>query len=225
MTRFGWSLLAALLLLGGAAIAYRMTGAPSSTSPRVEAERPALALLTSLPLVFGEQFSIEGGGSPALARLERHYRVAPIGVADAASLAGQRLLLMAHPRAQPAEVLVELDAWVRAGGRLVLLADTRLAWESGRQLGDPLRPPPDFADTGLLGHWGLILDETDAGESVLRLSGNSCLLDEQSRVARCTIGAGRATIIADADFVMLADDAATSRFELMMDELSRLEAK
>ena len=71
------------------------------------------------------------------------------------------LLLMAHPRAQPAEALVDLDHWVRGGGRLLLLADPMLEWPSERPLGDPLRPPPAFADTGLLKHWGLRLDAPD----------------------------------------------------------------
>ena len=74
------------------------------------------------------------------------------------ALKARRLLLMAHPRAQPAEVLVELDQWVRGGGQLLLLADPRLDWHSERPLGDRLRPPPAFADTGLLGHWGLRLE-------------------------------------------------------------------
>ena len=110
--------------------------------------RPTLLLLTSLPLVFGEQFSIKGGGSPALKALETRYRVVPISVADQAELARGRLLLMAHPRAQPAEDLVALDQWVRGGGRVLLLADPMLEWPSDRPLGDPLRPPPMFWTPG-----------------------------------------------------------------------------
>ena len=34
--------------------------------PRARGERPALLLLTSLPLVFSEDFSLQEGGSPAL---------------------------------------------------------------------------------------------------------------------------------------------------------------
>ena len=227
MTRIGFGLLAALLVLGGAAIAYRMADGPSPAAPRAEANRPVLALLTSLPLLFGEQFSIEGGGSPALARIEQRYKVEPIAVADGASLKNHRLLLMAHPRAQPAEVLVELDAWVRAGGRLVLLADPRLEWESSRPLGDPLRPPPAFADTGLLAHWGLALAEAEAGEGAFRLTDNQCSLDQRSLIARCMIGKGRATIFADVDFVMRANDdnPEKHRFDLLMEELARFDPR
>ena len=218
---------AALLLIGGGAIAYRIAEAPPPTlEPRPAQSRPALALLTSLPLIFGEQFAVEGGGSPALARLEQRFEVEPIAVADAASLKGRRLLLMAHPRAQPAEVLVELDAWVRAGGHVVLLADPRLAWDGSRPLGDPLRPPPYFADTGLLAHWGLALGEDDEGRGVLRRTGAQCSLDKESFVARCAIGNGRATIIADADFLMIeSDDPAAPHLDLLIDELARVEPR
>ena len=79
---------------------------------------------------------------------------------------------MAQPRAQPAEDLVALDNWVRGGGRVLLLADPMLEWPSERPLGDPFRPPPTFADTGLLAHWGLKLDAPDEpGRRVGELGG------------------------------------------------------
>ena len=188
------------------------------SGPRPAAERPELALLTSLPLVFGESFSIEGGGSPALTRLEQRYRVVPIGVADEASLKGKRLLLMAHPRAQPAEALVDLDNWLREGGHLVLLADPKLDWPSERQLGDLLRPPPVFADTGLLDHWGLQL--SSAGLA----SKGECDVSDEGLIARCNIGRGRATVIADADFLNVdAPDA--DGLDLLASELGRLETR
>ena len=56
------------------------------------------------------------------------------------------LLLAAQPQALTAERLVALDDWVRAGGRLVLLADPSLRWESSRPLGDRFRPPYAFPD-------------------------------------------------------------------------------
>ncbi len=80
--------------------------------------------------------------------METRYRVTPIGTTDAASLRDGTLLLMAHPLAQTADALVDLDRWVREGGRVLLLADPKLDWPSERPLGDKLRPPPSFADTG-----------------------------------------------------------------------------
>jgi hypothetical protein len=169
-------------------------------------------------LVFGESISLDSGGSAALSRLEQRYTVEPIGVADAASLKGQALLLMAHPRAQPAEALVELDQWVRRGGHVLLLADPRLDWPSERPLGDLLRPPPMFADTGLLNHWGLAL--SDAGLA----SSGACAIADQGLIAHCRIGRGSATVIADADFIN-AEEPGAAGLDLLMSELDRLETR
>jgi len=210
--------LGALTLLVAASIAAALDLLGSDRSsplpPRPAEQRPTLLLLTSLPLVFGEKFGLGEGGSAALTRLEVRYSVQPISLADAASLHGAKLLLAAHPQAQPAETLVELDTWVREGGRLLLLADPMLEWHSERPLGGRLRPAPGFADTGLLGHWGLRLDAPDVrgpvernldGRRILlaspgRLVGR-CPVEAEGLIARCKIGKGRVTIIADADFL------------------------
>ena len=229
----------ALLLAGGTvALISQMRVAPPAPAERESGQRPMLMLLSSLPLVFGETFGLAGGGSPALDALERRYRVVPISVASAAELRRSRLLLMAHPLAQPAEALVELDRWVRGGGRLLLLADPALDWPSERPLGDPLRPPPAFADTGLLGHWGLRLDAPDQrGPRQLTLGGHAiltgspgslhggCAISRDRLVARCTPGRGRATIVADADFLNVADLDGPTRHNLdsLLAELAALE--
>ena len=69
MTRERQGALAFILvfLVAAAAIAFAVSSRQARLSPRPAAERPTLLLLTSLPLVFGEQFSLQGGGSPALA--------------------------------------------------------------------------------------------------------------------------------------------------------------
>lgn len=177
-------------------------------------ERPVLLLLTSLPIAFGESFELEAAGSPLLDVLERHYRVRPIATSSALELEHGRMLLMAHPLAQPAEDLVALDKWVRGGGRLLLLADPMLEWADGRPLGDPTRPPPMFMDTGLLAHWGLTLEAPDVrGEQGATLTGSPiltrspgslsgpCSISPDRLVARCAIGKGTAIIVADADFL------------------------
>ena len=235
---------AAVAIAGAAAIGVSMKRDQVPVA-RPPAERPTLVLLTSLPLVFGESFGLDSGGSAALTRLEQRYNVLPIGVADAASLEGQKLLLMAHPRAQPAEVLVELDQWVRGGGRVLLLADPRLSWHSERPLGDRLRPPPAFADTGLLGHWGLTLSgplpdgpvEASNGKMTIVASApgklqarKGCDLAGEGFVARCRIGKGRATVVADADFLKVEGEGALDgntghNLDLLVDELARLETR
>ncbi len=233
MTLKRWIAGVALLAGLGAVTALATRDDNPTIDVRAPEQRPTLALLTSLPLVFGERFGLDNGGSPALTRLEQRYDVVPIGVADAASLSGQHLLLMAHPRAQPAEALVDLDRWVRSGGRLLLLADPKLDWDSDRPVGAKLRPPPAFADTGLLAHWGMTLSgptadgqaSTGNGEievvasSPGRLSGKTCNIVGEGFVARCRIGRGAATIIADADFL----NGEPQELKLLLDELGRLE--
>ena len=224
-----------------AALAACKAESPAPTAPpRETSARPTLMLLTTLPLVFGESFGLEGHGSPALAALETRYAVRPIAVADAATLAQGKLLLMAHPLAQPAESLVELDAWVRRGGRLLLLADPALDWDSALPLGDQGRPPSSFADTGLLQHWGLRLDAPDErGPTMRRLGGHEvltassgtlvgkCAIAEGGLVARCRIGRGQATVVADADFLNVGDLDGPTQHNLtaLLAELAELESR
>ena len=230
---------ASLVLAAGAAAFLAREEAPPLLAERALADRPELLLLTSLPLMFGEQFSLDGGGSAALAALSRRYTIRPIALADATSLTGHRLLLMAHPRAQTAEALVDLDAWVRQGGRVLLLADPALDWPSERPLGDALRPPPGFADTGLLGHWGVTLAAPDArGPVIATLDGRTLTLSSPGRltaaacktlagdvVARCSIERGRVTIIADADLLDpgLSGAGIGSNLDALAAELERFE--
>ena len=211
-----------------AVAAWAVAGTNDRLGPRPAADRPSLALITSLPLIFSESLTLEDGGSAALTRLEQRYTVKAIGVADHASLNGQRLLLMAHARAQPADVLVDLDQWIRDGGKLLLLADPKLEWPSERPLGDRLRAPPAFADTGLLAHWGLQLHGVDEGGQVtaghLTSNDNSCVIVGGGLIARCHIGRGWATVIADADFLNAANSEADS-LTLLIAELGRLESR
>jgi hypothetical protein len=186
---------------------------PRPLPARSPAERPQLMLLTSLPLMFAEDFSLSGG-SPALKRLQGRYRVVPISVTSPGELAKGRFLLMAQPLAQTAENLVVLDEWVRRGGHVMILADPLLEWPSKRPLGDPLRPPPMFADTGLLGHWGLRLDAPDeraaavrtlAGYRIVTVSPGAlygrCGISRDRLVADCQVGKGESIVVADADFI------------------------
>jgi hypothetical protein len=226
-------------LVGVAAMACALDNrVPQAPGPRPSSQRPTLLLLTSLPLVFGEDFSLESDGLPTLKALEKRYRVVPISVTDRAELNRGSLLLMAHPLAQPAEDLVALDRWVRQGGRLLLLADPMLEWPSERPLGDRLRPPPMFMDTGLLAHWGLRLDAPEqrgpavrklGGYGVLTASSGSlfgrCNISKDRLVAHCRIGKGEATIVADADVLDVEhlDGGAEQNLDAVLAELARLE--
>ena len=209
----------ALLFLLVAAIAVAATALVLARQKiATPSKRPTLLLLTSLPLIFNEQFALSGGGSPALKVLQDHYRVVPISVASVGDLAKGRLVVMAQPPAQTAENLVALDDWVRGGGQVLLFADPLLEWPSRRPLGDPLRPPPMFADTGLLAHWGLRLDSPEdrgpafrnlAGQKVLTVSPGAlyggCTISPDRLVADCRLARGRALVVADADLLDVAD--------------------
>lgn len=232
-----------LLIVAAASIAVFSKGRHPPLPARSAAEKPVLMLLTSLPLVFPETFSLKGGGSPALAALEKRYRIVSIPVADKASLRNGGILLMAHALAQPSEALVDLDSWVRRGGRLVLLADPMLEWDSERPLGDPLRPAPMFPDTGLLAHWGLKLEAPDRRGPVQRKIGplsvltfspgalsGGCEIAGDRLVARCRIGKGQVIVIADADFLDVGGpedhaDSAAANLEALLQQLAAIEPR
>lgn len=231
-----------LVIVAAAGVGMALKDRPRPLPARAAEERPELQVLTSLPIVFPEQFTLQAPAAPALKALQSRYRIVPISVADAKALGGQGLLLMAQPQAQPAEALVELDQWVRGGGRVLLLADPTLEWQSALALGDPLRPPLAFADTGLLGHWGLRLDAPDSrgpksvtiggveirtyspGSLVARAGG--CAVGPERLIARCRIGQGQAVVVADADFIdsgRIGDEAGSAGLDLLLEELARLE--
>ncbi|WP_037499657.1 hypothetical protein [Sphingomonas jaspsi] len=246
MNRLLLSLVAAAAAVGGVAFwqADRLSSAGGDAKGAAAiGEKPTLALLTSLPIMFGERFGLDGGAGGLSAALAGDYELRSIAVTDAASLQPFHLLLMAHPRAQPAEALVDLDNWVRGGGRLLLLADPRLDWDSDRPIGDKLRPPPDFADTGLLAHWGLTLAGPSADGPVsvdadglpivvsspgqLSARNRRCAIAAGGLIARCQVGEGDVTVIADADFINVSGagalDGPTDRnLELVTRELARL---
>lgn len=228
-----------IVIIGAGLFAVGAIGRRDREFPaRPESNRPELLLLTGLPLLFSEDFSLKGAGSPVLQRLQSRYRVNPISVTDRRELSTGQMLLMAQPRAQTAENLVALDAWVSKGGRLLLLADPLLEWPSAQPLSDVTRPPPMFMDTGLLAHWGIRLDAPDRRGPTLRELGHytivsvspgslhgRCRISRDRLVAQCAIGKGRATIIADADFLNAAGLGRPARHNLvaLLEELASLE--
>ena len=199
-----------------AALLAMMLGACRNEAAPADAAKPTIHVLTSLPLLFDEGFGLELAKGEAATFLRERYTLKPIDLPSQLPKGG--VLLAAQPRALPAEELVALDAWVRGGGRLLLLADPMLEWPSERGLGDQLRPPASFADTGLLAHWGLRLDAPDergststevAGSKVMMISpgrlvklGGTCRMDGDSGVsATCTFGKGETRVVADADWL------------------------
>ncbi len=197
-----------------AAAALMMLAASAPPEPR-----PAVALMTGLPLQWGETGPFDPASRPAAsyADLGEDFAFEPLDVLDSASLGRGRVLLLAQPqRLAPAE-LAELDAWIRAGGRALLLTDPMLTWPSALPPGDIRRAPPVGLLAPLLHHWGLALDTPAEAREVearwnrrslvmdspgrLRSAGRACAVEAEGWTAVCRLGLGRVRIVADADLM------------------------
>lgn len=222
-----------LLLAGGLAILR------GGAQPARDVTRP-LGLFTSLPILWSEQDDLAGllakDGAPHWARavLERQGALVPLDTLQGPALAAGRIdrLVMAQPRPLSPEENVDLDAWVRAGGRVLIFADPMLTQESAFALGDRRRPQDVVLLSPILARWGLELRFDDGQQGGLReiagipvnlpgqfLKGASgavddCRIERQALVARCAIGKGRATIVADAALLEPAADADSRRAAL-----------
>jgi len=213
-------LLALLLLLMSTLLAYAFI------PPAPDGPKPILGLMTTLPLQWSEggveaDLAEDAQPHPAFARLGQSYDVQPLD--DVRDLAKRRILLLAQPRAFSPIELVQLDSWVRKGGRLLILADPALQWGSLYPLGDKRRPLFTSMLSPLFAHWGLelVLPIADAEPMAIRKigklsirtqtpgewlkinSGGSarCALEEGGLLADCKIGKGRALLVADADLL------------------------
>jgi hypothetical protein len=226
--RFGrWGLAAAAALI---VLIYVLPGAMrpyealalGATSQVEAGEKPELMLMTGLPIIWGEGGAFDPESRPAALyrALQAEFEVRPLDVLDEESLGKGGLLLLAQPNLlQPVE-LATLDGWVRGGGRVLALADPTLLWPTELPLGDIRRPPPVSFLGPLLRHWGLRLEErgkpelmieeipSSGGPRRLAMAAPGRFLVEDGAcqtgpdwLARCTIGEGRAVLIADADLV------------------------
>ncbi len=134
-------------------------------------------------------------------------------------LAGLEQLAVVQPRGLSPSDNVALDEWVRAGGKLLLVLDPALTGEYDLPLGDPRRPVGPALIPPVLARWGLSMsfDEAQALEAVEvalgerrillelfgtltveKAAGVQCDLTAGDTVARCDVGKGRVTVLADA---------------------------
>ena len=162
--------------------------------------------------------------SPIWAALEEQVDLRALDAVDEKTLAGVGRILLAQPRALSPVELVRLDAWLRRGGEAVILADPLLQWPDPRPLAHPMRAPLTSLLDPLLTHWGLRLEpaEISVGDKSVRRralesgamvqlaaasrftkfgNSGSCVLSDEGLIATCRIGAGRARLMADADWI------------------------
>ena len=195
------------------------------------AERPQLGLMGTIPIywgeseAFGDVLSGKGSAHWARARLETRFTLEPLDTLTAENLAGLDYLLLAQPRALSGAENVALDAWVRQGGHLLLFADPMLTGGTHFAIGDRRRPQDVALLSPILAHWGLTMEfdveapegfalvdggrvpipVNRAGRFALTPGGGACTLAARRVLARCRIGKGSATILADAATLDLYD--------------------
>ena len=185
---------------------------------------PPATMLTGLPLRWSaddDMAAMIAAGTnedPALVRLRASGPVEIVdSLVDHPPSSGAALLL-AHPRALAPRELVAIDAFVRGGGRAVILADALTGWPMRHPIGDPRNPPVTSLLTPLLDHWGVTLAGAPAGEkgrsvevegARLRLFSagrferlpSACRAFAGGRVVRCPIGRGEVWLVGDADLL------------------------
>lgn len=212
-------------------LALALAGAACRAAPEdpAQAATDRLGLMTSLPIYWPEAHNVgellRNDEKPGLARqaLETRFALEPIDALTPEVLRRYDRMLLAQPRALAPAENVALDAWVRNGGRLLLFADPMLTSHSDFALGDKRRPQDVILLSPILTHWGLTLtfdpDQREA-ERVVQLAGSavpvalagkfsilpggSCEISGEGILARCRIGRGTVTVLADA---AVLDDA------------------
>lgn len=226
-------LLAALLLAIALGVGAWL-GLGRGTSPQAP-----VGLFTTLPLLWNEADDVSGllndKSAPHWARgvIARSGPIVPLdalaGPQGHAPLDDVGRLILAQPRPLSPDENVALDAWVRGGGRLVLIADPALTEESRYALGDPRRPQTVALLSPILRRWGLELLFDDAqplgerqGEVMdlpvpVNLPGHFAIADQQAcrlwgggLAASCAVGKGRVVALADAA-LLEREDADDSR--------------
>lgn len=219
-----------LALNAAAALALTMAGACAAGSSAPGYTPQPVALFTSLPLLWNEAPDMAGliapGASAHWARavLAAGGPVTPLDtLLGAERLRATARLMIAQPRPLSPEENVALDNWVRAGGKLLLLADPALTEDSAYAIGDQRRPQDVVMLSPILARWGLRLTIDDAqirGERTVAVFGSPvavnlpgafvavpqvgggaqarCRIEAQGIAARCRIGRGTVVALADA---------------------------
>lgn len=160
--------------------------------------------------------------------LERRFALVPLDTlappegSPSRGLAEIDRLLLAQPRALSPRENVALDTWVREGGRVLIFADPLLTAHSRFSIGDRRRPQDVVLLSPILARWGLELrfdPDQPGGERTIATGavalpvnlagtlhgiegfttgGERCRIAHERVFARCSIGEGGVTVVADA---------------------------
>jgi len=219
-------------------------------------DRAQVGLMTSLPLYWAEGTGVAdlAAGRAAVpwqrAAIEARYRIVPLDTLspnpalspdepEVDPLADLDRLAVIQPRGLSPADNVALDAWVRAGGRLLLVLDPALTGKYDCPLGDPRRPVDSALIPPVVKHWGLnifypVFENPDALPVESRIgsggivpleapgtidfdpqAGTRCTIMRSNAIATCQVGTGRVTLIADAALFehseLAGEDGATLR--------------
>ncbi len=157
------------------------------------AHRPALGLMTSLPLYWPLEaefadLALGNGESPwQRTLLERQFELVPLDTLtpipalspdqpETDPLEGLDRLAIIQPRGLSPADNVALDEWVKAGGQLLIVLDPQLTGHYDLTLGDPRRPVDTALVPPVITRWGLasVFDpEQDAEVSYAHLPGGA----------------------------------------------------
>jgi hypothetical protein len=205
-------------------------------APTATSEPPPVDVMTSLPMFWplGAEMGdmLSGAAEPPWQQAAFGPCYTPVAIdtlspdngaapdnPDNGPLGGRERLAVIQPRGLSPADNVALDAWVRGGGRLLLMLDPALTGEYDLPLGDPRRPVESVLIPPVVARWGMAVGFDEAQEAAvttvrlgeaplpLALAGRvtitdpaaaQCTLLAQGAAARCTVGKGRVTLIADA---------------------------
>lgn len=227
MQRFAALTLTLMVMMG-----LLLQCSPASTSEPAEKTPPVkIQLMTSLPIIWGEGGSMEdilsGKTTPApiYAYWQQQHDISAVDSFEGLANSDTDVILLAQPPAMDPADIVAVDAWVRAGGKAIILTDPMLVWPTSLPLGDKRRPLASGLLSPLLDYWGVELrlpSNEEAGGVELAFPGatiatvgigafQSMVPEENSHaecafgvanvIARCTVGDGHAILLADADFL------------------------
>ena len=222
-----------LLLVTVGAVLLALLGWQMFGSKSAQPQRERTALFTTLPILWNESADLAGMLKPdqqphwAKTLIGAGGQVVPLDILTSSSLKHLQFLVIAQPRPLSPNENVELDAWVRGGGKLLLFADPMLTEETIFALGDKRRPADIVMLDPILKHWGLRLEfdsEDEFTEGPAEMMGMAipinvpgrlvatephCRAWDPGNLATCAIGKGRVMVLADAAVLERSDPDGT----------------